>query len=490
MSTTTIVSAGSAQTFTAPSDGAVFTVVADGGGDIGFATDENGRDIAFQPSGMRRAFGPLRSGQSIRVTVQAGTISVIATDASPSTSGAVFVPRSNKIGLIGDSITNQNTIPHSSGGLSRVSGTGYASQALTQADQCAEIVWNLGVNGKRASQIAVDLPGQLGALQEVDSVFVLAGTNDIDISDTFANITANLASIFATISARGYYCYSLTVMPRPTVSAGQKQTLVRVNKWLLDYWRGRADGECIDVFAALVVPTSTTQAAVTGALFDSLHPGFLGAYLMGKVIAPRLTERYRQWASPGVTNAMDEPTYNASGRQMLANPLMLATGSVTNGTRPTGYSVGTNFPTYTESVAARSDGLGNYYEIYVPAGSGPVVQSDFNIYAPPAMPGLQVGDSFWYECDFEVIDAVSINGFIGLMYTAGPWLPDTDVPFALSGGKPPDQFIPAGASKYRLRSPVVKVPSGVTAVQPQVSITAGVGGSGRFRLSRMALWKV
>lgn len=99
MSTTTTISAGTTQTFTASSDGAVFTVVTDGGGDVGYVTDENGRDIPFQ-GGMRRAFGPLCSGQSIRVYCQIGGVSVISTDVSPSpstSSGTVGSPVLTKL---------------------------------------------------------------------------------------------------------------------------------------------------------------------------------------------------------------------------------------------------------------------------------------------------------------------------------------------------------------------------------------------------------
>lgn len=85
--TTTIINTGDTKTFTAPSDGAVFTVVTDGGADVGYVTDENGRDISFQ-GGMRRSFGPLRSGQSIRVYCQLGGVSV--TDNA--VSGAVVLP--------------------------------------------------------------------------------------------------------------------------------------------------------------------------------------------------------------------------------------------------------------------------------------------------------------------------------------------------------------------------------------------------------------
>jgi hypothetical protein len=108
MSTTTTVNAGSTQTFAAYSDGAVFTVVADGGADVGYVTDEKGKDFAFQPSGMRRAFGPLASGQSIKVYCQLGAVAVIGTDVSPSTSsgavGPVVRPVNNTDGALRDAL--------------------------------------------------------------------------------------------------------------------------------------------------------------------------------------------------------------------------------------------------------------------------------------------------------------------------------------------------------------------------------------------------
>lgn len=104
----TTVAAGSSQTFTAAIDGTIFTVTVGGGG-AGNVLDERGQNAPIGPSGLRRGFGPLDVGQSITVSMQAGSALVTGgvddgaqiidpTTGAPLTSGgvALSVPTSNR----------------------------------------------------------------------------------------------------------------------------------------------------------------------------------------------------------------------------------------------------------------------------------------------------------------------------------------------------------------------------------------------------------
>ena len=85
----TTVNAGTSQTFTAASDGTIFTVVASGGscGAIsGAYRDQVG------PSGYLRRFGPLGAGAQITVAMQSGFAAISASDESADGAAVTFGP--------------------------------------------------------------------------------------------------------------------------------------------------------------------------------------------------------------------------------------------------------------------------------------------------------------------------------------------------------------------------------------------------------------
>lgn len=412
---------------------------------------------------------------------------------SPASGGGAVL--SNRVGLFGDSITQQNTInnltvPDNGRFVRQFANNGWAGYANFLAGGCADIVVNGGIAGDTAENMVNRVFSSV--LQYgLDGVTVLAGTNDINNGKSAAQVISWLQQIYEQCTAAGAYVFALTILPRPTLSAERRATVARVNRWIIDYWtRNRRFGESVDTFSLVVDPASATQAMIAGVSGDNLHPGVAGAWRMAPAVAAAFRNRYGIFARPLISSNADDYGVNNTSANLLPNPLMVNNAGIIaqggTGVVATGWTLWGNAASV-GSLQARADGYGNDQVIAInPVGSNQ--QTNFSAPLPAA--GYAAGDRIQFECELTIDANPSKLQSIFMRMSSPQWT--GDAPPAVGNGFPYQALymqVPT-QTKMILRTPIATVPAGITSLEPLFEFYVDSGGSATVRIGRAAVWKL
>lgn len=380
--------------------------------------------------------------------------------------------------LFGDSITaNNNASPI------KTQDIGYFTWGNALSGMRFNVLNNAGIAGNTTTQMLARIATDVLAYKPKICT-VMGGTNDTDTDPVV--VVPNLRSIYQTLTAAGIYVVALAVLPRPTGSTAQKQNILLVNRWIADYWASKSGGEFVDAFAAVVDPTSTTQAATSNALSDNVHPSNLGAYWIGKKISPVL-QRFSS-NSALVSSAYDDAYVNTASLVKSKNPMMLGSGGVAyapfTGAAATGFSVSASgSPSGTASVVARADGMGNDQVVTITS----TANNDKCIINPLILfgaGGLAVGDQFYVEFEVSIVSPVALKSVEAYMLAQGDNSGNSAAftPVGASGNLPE-------AATFTMRTPVATIPAGSTAPALTIAFTFSGAGSATIKIGRLAVRK-
>lgn len=306
------------------------------------------------------------------------------------------VPSSNRIALLGDSITDNNS-SLSTEGTPWLSAGGYFTWANLILGHRFEIVGpsyadpEFGASGATAGGIATDgttLPAV--AASSADSVFVLIGTNDCSTATVYTTITANLQIIFDAIRATGKRLIVATLLPRATADMSTARHLIlrQVNTWIATYAIANRGVILIDWFPTLVDPLTGNANQIY--LTDGTHPNTTGASKIGRFLADILGPLFPPLNR---TSNLGDPA------NLLANPWL--TGAASGSAVPSSWTAGHANVTVVTSKVARVDLIpGEWFQTAVSAITGTNANS-FTGFSQTVTTGWAVGDRVQAVIEFE-----------------------------------------------------------------------------------------
>jgi lysophospholipase L1-like esterase len=381
--------------------------------------------------------------------------------------GIYTQPLGNRVGILGDSITNANELYTISGGYITTPGAGYFYQANMHLRNALTLTAEAGVSGERTEQILARVNEVLSVGSDI--VVVPAGTNDVFFGRTSAQIIEGLTDLYDALRDGGVQLVAAPhIIPAATYTAAQRQIVLTVNQWITAYCRDEPKMVAVPWAAPLTDPATGLPA--TGMTYDGTHPTSTGAAFMGKVLADALRPYIRGEAALTYSNT-DET--NA-----LTNGLMTGDSSG----YATGYSnVATGSPVFTARKRARTDGgPGEWQEIELTSGT---VQLQCESGA--AGTAWQVGDTVqaFIEIDTDSdLDAVTKME----VYLRG----------CVSGGGLVNQSAGLFDSYTSPRRPpvdrgvIATVPLLVTATMVKFQLRLQIAGAGVIRTGRWTIRKV
>ena len=355
------------------------------------------------------------------------------------------------------------------------------------------VLRNAGIAGQTSLQILARVQSDVIAYGP-SACDVMAGTNDFTNGIPASQTIANLAQIYSQLRSAGIYVRAWAITPRPALSAAFQASILTINKWIKEFCAAEPGCEFLDAFAALVSPSSTTQAMIATYTDGALHPYNAGAFAIGQALAPQFS-RWPLIASLYPSSASDDLSVNNAAPNVSANPLMLGSGGTFTGAGSAGGSgtvpsqwtvVIPSGWTVVASTPARADGFGNDLQVVITAtGAGTLnLQSLWQSWSGTNAGGLALGDSYSVVGEYNMTSPVNVGQLsLGMTSNGQP----TNSPVNLGGNMQP---LPQAATtqKYSIVTPVVTISSGSTyLLQGTIKFTAA--GSATIRLGRAAAYR-
>lgn len=278
-------------------------------------------------------------------TYDSTKFTLTATDPASATStalnGTYASPIGATVGLIGDSITNNNGMI---GGY--LYSSGYWSHADALLGHRLNLTYIDGIAGSGCTD--ANWMGRVRTMagKKLPWCVVEIGTNDVFGAQTLGAITASLTATLDTLKAAGSLVLIFTIPPRNGLSAPQIAIHGLVNTWIRQLPATRTGVMVADV-AGYVTDSSAATAATYIATYtdDGIHPNPAGCQQFGKAIYAALN----QYVQP--LHGLILPQNDGS------NLISVAASQYAGGTtaQPTSW-VGTNTGV-TFSQVARTDGM-------------------------------------------------------------------------------------------------------------------------------------
>lgn len=190
-----------------------------------------------------------------------------------------FAPQNSTVLFLGDSYTNQNG---GTPGAPSLSGRGFYAWAGALSGSRFQPV-NGGIGGDTLGMMRARLAALLTTHQPFH-VHLLGGLNDGYLGVPIATSLAELHTIVAMVREAHATLSIGTVTGRATLTGPEFASISAINKEIRSIAAG--DVQIADYNAVMCNPADgTLKAALT---FDGTHPNTLGAYEMGRVLAPIL----------------------------------------------------------------------------------------------------------------------------------------------------------------------------------------------------------
>lgn len=168
------------------------------------------------------------------------------------------------------------------------------------------------VGGYTTANMITDGFHTSAAAAGLDYCVILAGTNDLAVTTPAVTI-ANLNTIYNTVLASGCQVVAVAIIPRTnTMTTQRQQYMGYINGWIR--WKASTDPRIYFVDPSLTLMDSAGGSSSTY-IYDTLHPGVLGAYTIGKaiwaVMEPHVPHTERRLTHPLDTyHATDNPGGN------------------------------------------------------------------------------------------------------------------------------------------------------------------------------------
>jgi len=213
----------------------------------------------------------------------------------------------NKIVFLGDSITcgsNDNA--------NNAQGISWPLMAMLRSGGRVLMARNAGVAGNTSAQMLARFDSDVTPYAP-SAVVLMAGTNDIGNSVTFATYQSNILAILQKIRSIGATPILCTIPCNDDVATRQPRISVW-NQWLRRL--ALSEGAAIfDAYAVLVDPTNGHYLA--SYYSDGTHPNFAGCLALGQAFADQMTPFLPKWTPP-------LPLDNGDNSGLLStNPILL-----------------------------------------------------------------------------------------------------------------------------------------------------------------------
>jgi len=370
-----------------------------------------------------------------------------------------------RVGLLGDSITDENELFTISGGYVTTPGAGYFYQANLHLREGMILIAEAGVSGERTDQILA----RVSEVEGCEIVVVLAGTNDIFANRTVLQITDGLTAIYDALTSMGVAVVAAGhITPSNDYTATQRGVQVAVNNWISNY--AQAASRMVLIPWAAPITDATTGGYSTGMSYDGVHPTSTGAAFMGRVLADAL--RPYVGAEAALTTSNADPTNALTNGMMAGDSAGFATG----------YSnVSASSPVFTPRKRNRSDGVpGEWQEIDLTSGT-------VRLQCESAAAGTawQVGDTVQALIELDTdddLDAISTMELFLRGVTSGGGLVDQSAGLFNSFTSPRRTPVDRGV--------LATHPLLVTATMAKFQLRLQLAGEGVIRTSRWTIRKV
>lgn len=374
--------------------------------------------------------------------------------------------------LFGDSWEYFNYGDPTSASRPSFGSRGYASNGNIQLNHAFNLI-NKGIGGQDTNALlarsATDLVGVTAGWALIGS-----GTNDITNGLTFAQITANLTTLYNQAQGSGKRVAGRTIPPRTGATTAQQALRSQVNAWLRTQAATRPGFVLVDVEAAVMDPT--TNDFVTGYSIDGVHLTNLGAVSAGAAF---------QRAFYGLVPTAPIVLPSADPRNLLKGNGGSFPGTATavpTGWAANGWTAGA--PAY--SKVARTDVPGNWQQLVVPSGSVGFLRSTV---LQLSLGEFAVGDVVRAAVEFQVDTmeaappANSQALYIQLEYFNGTTTTYRSDPEWYTGEQENEG---SRARSGVLVTPWFTIPAGGSAQTLAMTIQARCGGTYRFGRATLA----
>lgn len=359
----------------------------------------------------------------------------------------------------GDSISTSG--PNGAGGAGY--GAAWTEMICALSGQRFRHLGNAGVSGNTSAQILARVGDVIAMKPQI--VTVLAGTNDLTGSVTFATWSANIKAIATQLRDKSVRVILCTIPPRGNTTYLANQLVW--NRWLRAYAQ-QNNYDLLDFFGLLVDP-ATGMFAAGNDCGDGVHPSQAAHIKMANyAIAQLQTSAYTPIQADVATD----------GTNLIANPLLTA-GSPT----PTSWIVGgSSSADWTNALVTDADFAGKAWQV---AFTSAAAATNFRTFTSFQFTGWSVGDVL--EVTFK--EKVTVSAGITPNPTAG-----LRFRVDFTGGNPASTvFIGADATVHGVATHTFRftVPSGTTAMQLNVIVgSIPVGASftalvGQFRVDNL-----
>lgn len=251
---------------------------------------------------------------------------------------ALARPMMRRLVLVGDSITSQG---YTNAAGMKYSNHGWWVHALQLLGWPLTLEYVSASSGRTAAQINTAFDTESGS-DGIEWLWGLIGTNDMGVGAVPAAL-AEIDALVLKAKLRGAQVMLGTVPPRASgsMSAAIMSDTLEFNRGMRLRAR-RGDFLLFDAFSALTDPASTTGAARSGVLLDTVHPNAAGAALIGRVAAEMLAGRLFPLDDATASN-FDTRSQDADSGVLVLNPKLNGTGGTTGtgatGTTPTSWNL-------------------------------------------------------------------------------------------------------------------------------------------------------
>lgn len=422
------------------------------------------------------------------------------------------------VAVLGDSIS-LNVYATTNIGAYRATGFITWAMGFSMGALWCPLVWEIGnatpklkynrsVTGETAAQAAA-------RITEIDALpvkprfcSVMTGTNNLTVntSQTAASITAEITGLCDALLRRGIIPVLCTLLPRgnstsagwSALTSGQIATargrLHDINRMLRSYASATPGVILADVWSSVVNFASSTSDPLVTYAADYLHPTAPGAIRVGQAwwqaVAP--------YASVSLDSAYGDGDAWSTSDNPFGSHLNGAWGSSggtagtgTSGTVPNGWTANRFAGSSSTAVVAqqaRADGKNGYETTIAMTGSDTAAFRLYQGGSTLTNGNFSAGDAFYAECDV-VFSGTGANQYanpdLELRLPSG-----TNTAWAAVNTAFADGDI-QGSYTFRLRTPLIEVPSGGLSGTNSIWTWDGIknGGSATVTRRNMALRK-
>lgn len=273
----------------------------------------------------------------------------------------------SSIAILGDSITSANYDWNTAGAPNYCyfADNGYLTHAQGLSGVEFNFLVDAGIGGNKTADMLARVYTDIIAYQP-DVCIVMGGTNDAN-SVSVTQAIANIQGICSALRAANIAVILASPPAYSSATATQYKFLAALRRKIEAYAHATQGIWYWDVYGCTVNPTSSTGAYLSNYSDDNVHPNNLGAYKMGVTLAPILSQLFQTRAL--VCTVLDVKSSNTDSNQLIANPLMTGSRSVSgtgySGTLPTAWNglTPTNQATGAATVytagSAANGGIGN-----------------------------------------------------------------------------------------------------------------------------------